>query len=130
MSKAIPELHRSVFARAPDRLTVLRLHFLGANAGTTISGHDKFRGKVNYFRGNDRSRWHSNVPTFSGITYHQLYSGVDLIYGNDEQHLEGTYLVSAEADPARISWRYEGRTILRSMRPAICKSVWLEADAG
>jgi hypothetical protein len=90
--------------------TVARLHFLGANAAPALTPGARLPGIVNYFLGNDPRRWHTNIPTYSAITYQGLYPGIDLAYGGTNGTLKGTYLVAAGADPSRIHWRYDGAT--------------------
>jgi hypothetical protein len=96
----------------PDRestaVNTLRLRFEGANSSPHLSGTDAQPGVVNYFRGNDPSRWRTDVPTYGTVIYHDLYPGIDLRYDGAGGSLKGTYTVAAGADPARIRWRYEG----------------------
>ncbi|MGR3295114.1 MAG: DUF7948 domain-containing protein [Candidatus Bathyanammoxibius sp.] len=49
-----------------------RLEFLGANA-TTPQARKQLGGKVNYFIGNNPSKWHSDLPTYQEIVYPGLY---------------------------------------------------------
>ncbi|MEE9584722.1 MAG: hypothetical protein V3W51_04495 [Candidatus Brocadiales bacterium] len=51
-----------------------RLEFLGANP-TTAQARKQLGGKVNYFIGNDPSKWHNNIPTYREIVYPGLYGG-------------------------------------------------------
>ncbi len=49
-----------------------RLEFVGANP-TRPQARKELQGKVNYFIGNDPSRWHNNLPTYREIVYPGLY---------------------------------------------------------
>src|SRR5688500_10571317 len=49
--------------------TEVRLLFEGASTEATIVGEQKRRGVYNFFLGNDRRRWQSNVPAFGGVRY-------------------------------------------------------------
>ncbi len=88
------------------------LSFKEANPEVQIIGHDQMPGIVNYFLGNDMSRWHTNLPTYGGITYQGLYPWIDLQYtsmSDKDQpgvRLKGTFIVAAGADPALIRWQY------------------------
>ncbi|MEE9200775.1 MAG: hypothetical protein V3V45_04950, partial [Candidatus Brocadiales bacterium] len=62
-------------ASEPLQGVAYRLEFLGANA-TTPRARKELQGKVNYFIGNDPSRWHNNIPTYREIVYPGLYGGV------------------------------------------------------
>src|SRR5579863_1202200 len=44
---------------------VLRMRLLGANPHAEMTGLELLPGKSNYFLGNDPTKWHTNVPTFS-----------------------------------------------------------------
>ncbi|MEO5951796.1 MAG: SBBP repeat-containing protein, partial [Chloroflexia bacterium] len=95
-------------AGADDATGVLRTSFVGANAQAGLSAGASAEGKANYLIGNDPSNWHTDVPTFAGINYTQLYSGIDLAYSGTEGLLKSTYTVAPGADPASIRWRYTG----------------------
>lgn len=79
-----------------------------ANPASSLNAGDLLAGKINYFLGNDQSKWHTNVPTYGGLTYSGLYTGIDLKYEGAGGQLKGTYEVAPGADPAHIRWRYEG----------------------
>jgi hypothetical protein len=100
-----PAAHTAAPAVPPP---VLRLHFIGANAAAALAGDDALPGRVNYFLGNDPARWHTDIPTYARLTYHDLYPSIDLDYTGDAGEIKGTYTLAPGADPARIRWRYEG----------------------
>ncbi len=88
------------------------LSFEGSNPGATIGTADLLPARVSYFLGNDPNAWRSNLPTYSGITYSNLYQGIDLTYSGTGSQLKGTYIVAPSADPEQIRWHYEGtRTV-------------------
>ncbi len=86
----------------------LHLNFEGANANSLLDGVGLLPGIANFFIGNDPSQWYTNVPTYSGIVYHDLYPGVDLQYSGHPGLLKGTYSLTAGVDPSIIRWRYNG----------------------
>src|SRR5207245_11046128 len=92
--------------RTPDSGLLLRLQLVGANPNPQVRGLEELPGKVNYFLGNDPTRWRTNLPTYASIVYNSLYPGVDLSYSGDSAQLKGTYTLAAGADPGRIQWRY------------------------
>jgi hypothetical protein len=86
----------------------LRMDFVGADTQTSVQGGTLLPGKVNYYIGNDPSKWHTNLPTYADIAYSSLYSGIDLNYsGAGGGVLKGTYTVAPGANPSLIRWRYE-----------------------
>ena len=104
---------RLAAAEAAAPPTVVRLRFEDANPTPEVTGIERLPGIVNYFIGNDPAKWHTNLPTYGGIAYRQLYPGIDLRYDGTEGVLKGTYIVAPGADPTRIRWRYEGATSVR-----------------
>ncbi len=86
----------------------------GARKVTRGVGESPLPGVVNYFKGDDRSRWISGVPTYGRVRYHAVYPGVDLIYYGNTGKLECDYAVAPGADPAAIRLRFEGARGLRT----------------
>ncbi|MEP7290092.1 MAG: SBBP repeat-containing protein [Chloroflexota bacterium] len=91
-----------------DPPSVVRLRFEGANPTPTITGTELLPGIVNEFIGNDPTQWHSNIPTYAGVVYKDLYPGIDLRYDGHTGLLKGTYTVAPHADPTLIRWQYGG----------------------
>jgi len=69
--------------------------------------------RVNYFTGSDPSSWRREVPTYAGVTYRNLYPGVDMVYGAEARHLKSEFVVAPGADPDVIRLRYFGVLRLR-----------------
>ena len=88
--------------------TVLSLHFEEANPSVYLTGVDPLPGHVNFMIGNDPAQWQTQIPTFAGVLYEDLYPGIDLRYDGQEGQLKGTYIVSPGVDPNVIRWRYDG----------------------
>jgi hypothetical protein len=92
---------------------VVDLRFEGLPATHQVVPADPLPGRVNYFIGNDSSRWLTGLPTYASILYEQLYPGIDLRYEGEQSTLKGTYTLAPQADPDRIRWRYQGATALQ-----------------
>lgn len=61
----------------------------------------------NYFRGNNPSKWATNVKAYHEIIYHQIYSNINLQvqnYGYDVKH---NYIVKPNGNTADIELRYK-----------------------
>jgi hypothetical protein len=86
----------------------LQLEFLDTQPGVQLREGPLMSGKVNYMLGNDRSQWHTDLPTYSSIAYTELYPGISLRYEGDGRLLKGTYTVAPGADAGAIHWRYQG----------------------
>src|ERR1044072_2939413 len=79
------------FRDPQSSVSVVHLQFVGANPSPKIEASTHLVGKVNYLIGNDPSRWYTDVPSYSGITYVDIYPGVDLSYEGTGGSLKGTY---------------------------------------
>ncbi|MCT7956665.1 SBBP repeat-containing protein [Laspinema palackyanum] len=86
----------------------VKVSFAGANPDPTIDELAPLPGVANFITGDDPSQWHENVPTYQGITYQNLYDGIDLIYRGDEGELKSEFIVSPGVDPGQIRMNYEG----------------------
>ena len=83
---------------------VLRMQLVGGNPTAKVAGTDELPGKTNYFIGNDRSKWRTNIPTFAKVRYENVYPGVDLVYyGTRGGELEYDFIVNPGADPNAIA---------------------------
>lgn len=103
-------------AAAPDSPAtqgpaLVSIEFEGAAHNAGIVGVDRLPGAANYIRGSRPADWHIGLPTFAGISYQQLYPGVDLRYEGIEGQLKGTYVLAPHSDPRQIQWRYRGAEV-------------------
>jgi len=93
--------------------SVVHLRFDGVDVAHRVVNAERLPGIVNYFIGNEPSRWLTNLPTYAAIVYEQLYPGIDLRYDGAQSTLKGTYTLAPHANPSRIRWHYEGATSVR-----------------
>jgi len=86
--------------------TVLRAHFVGANPDARVTGQHPQKATVSYFVGKDPEQWHNQIPTYSEVTYHDLYPGIDLTYTGRDGALKYTFVLQpgAEADGIRLAY--------------------------
>ncbi len=77
---------------------MLRVHFDGANPTAEIAGTRQLPGKTNYLIGNDRSKWHTDIPSYAAVRYQGIYPGVDVFFYGREQRLEYDFVVAPGAD--------------------------------
>ena len=80
----------------------LRMKFDGASSSPTIAGDTMLPGKFNFFEGQNPAKWITDVPSYSGVTYRQLYKGVDLTFRDTQGKLERDFVIAAGADPKII----------------------------
>jgi hypothetical protein len=93
---------------APVESAVLRMQVVGANPAPRGVGLEERAGKINYFVGNDLTKWQANVPTFARVEYQGVYPGIDLVYYGNQRQLEYDFTVTPGADPSAIRLSFAG----------------------
>ncbi|MCY6354154.1 SBBP repeat-containing protein [Clostridium sp. ZS2-4] len=88
--------------------TVFHLQFAGANSDVRIEGENKCKGTVNYFKGNDSSKWHTQIATYEKIIYKELWSGVDLVFYGMNGELKYDFILQPGASVEDIGFIYKG----------------------
>jgi Ca2+-binding RTX toxin-like protein len=86
----------------------LRQDFLGARPARPI-GQRRLDGVVSYFTGSP-DRWKSNVPTYGGVVYKNLWPGIDLAYAGSSGSVKYELRLDPGADPSDIRLRWRGAT--------------------
>lgn len=113
---------------SPTKFTVLRMKLTGASKMVQVSGVNKLPGIVNYFRGNDPRKWHSNIPTYRKTKFVGVYKGVDMVYyGSQDGKLEYDFVVKPGANPKQIKLAFSGATKARVTRDG---DLALKTEAG
>ena len=87
---------------------VLRMKLVGASRRPRVSGVEQLQATSNYFVGNDRSKWRTNVANFAKVKYESVYPGVDLVWYGNQRQLEYDFIVAPGADPRRIKLAFAG----------------------
>jgi uncharacterized repeat protein (TIGR01451 family) len=85
---------------------VLNMRVVGANPAAHVTASDRLEAKSNYFIGNNRAKWRTNVPNFGKVRYAGIYPGVDLVYYGNQRQLEYDFVVAPGADPNVIALRF------------------------
>jgi Domain of unknown function DUF11/Beta-propeller repeat len=96
--------------RVPEQLVRMRL--AGADPGAEMRGTELLPGKSNYFTGNDRRKWHTEIPQYAGVRYRKVYPGIDLVFYGSQGHLEYDFHVAPGADPSRAELQFSGASKL------------------
>jgi hypothetical protein len=89
----------------------VRMRLEGARANAAPVGDAPLAGRVNYFIGNDPSRWHVDVPTFERVRRHDVYPGIDVVYYGREDRLEYDFVVAPGASVGDIRMRFDGAEV-------------------
>ncbi len=95
--------------RKVNRQTVVHLNFLGANEVSNIEKQGATPNYYNYFIGNDKSKWASEVRGYSEAIMYDLYDGIDLKLIEELEQLKYEFHVQPEKDPAIIQLEYIGQ---------------------
>jgi uncharacterized protein (TIGR03437 family) len=88
--------------------TVVRMRLENASRSRHATGLEKLPGVSNYFIGNDRTKWRTDVPHCARVRYEGVYPGIDLVWYGNQHQLEYDFVVAAGADPKEIQVDYEG----------------------
>jgi len=101
-----PCVHPAFSDRLLER-DVSRLVFLDANKNPGMVSIEEAKLRVNYFIGNDKAKWHCDVPTSQAVLYKNLYKDIDLkVYGIEKQ-IEYDWIVKADGNPKDIRFEYK-----------------------
>ena len=90
------------------RCHAVKMHFEGSKNDTKVFGRQCLPEYQNFFLGNDTGKWAGQVPVYKGITYQDLYPGIDLCLGSQNLDLKYEFVLQPFADPQKIKLRYEG----------------------
>lgn len=92
----------------PGNKGVVRLQPVGMSPGVKLHGAKPQPGKINYFNGNDPTKWLRGIPTYSELVYQEAYPGTDLRFYGNGLELEYDVILNPGADPARVRFRCQG----------------------
>jgi len=91
-----------------------RWQLVGAQPVEPVGG-DTFPHTVSFFRGNDPTKWHANVPAYRNLSYPEILKGVELRVESREQGFEYTLHLEPHAKP-ELRFRYDEITGLEKSR--------------
>ena len=86
---------------------VVKLDFVGANAGVRPVGEEGDAAVISYFKGQP-DEWNTGLPTFRRLVYRDLWPGIDLVYEGTVNRLKYHFVVHPGADPNLIRLAYRG----------------------
>lgn len=101
-------LRTPVHPGSDARTESVRMKLAGASPSARIAGTDLLPGKSNYFIGNDRSKWRSNIPQFARVGYEDVYPGINLVFYGKQGQLEYDFQVAPGADPSQAQLEFDG----------------------
>ena len=80
---------------------------------TSPQSNDPSQAKVNYFIGNDQSKWITNIPTYNSISLGEVYKGIDLSIKAYGKTVEKIFTVQPGGDPLAIRLKLEGSNSIK-----------------
>jgi hypothetical protein len=86
---------------------VLAMRLIGAQP-SAVAGVRRLPGVASYFAGSDRSRWRAGIPTFAGVSYHDLWPGIDARFYGNQRRLEYDFDLAAGASSSSIGLSLPG----------------------
>jgi hypothetical protein len=104
------EIILSATEQVEDQLvsSVVRSQLVGANPNPSIVGLNPLPGVANFLLGNDPSQWYTNVSTYGGVVYQNVYAGIDRVFKGTEGELKSEFIVAPGADPGQIRMNFSG----------------------
>ncbi len=85
-----------------------RVQFAGCNEAIQIIPDRIQSAHNNYFIGDDRSKWASNVKIFQAALYKNVYQNIDVRYYSENGHLKYDFIINPGGDVSKIALKYEG----------------------
>lgn len=79
-----------------------RLRLAGNGPVSSWSVEERLAGLTHYSRGNDRSRWLRNVPSFRRVVQHGVFPGIDWVWYGTRSEPEYDFRVAPGASPRAI----------------------------
>ncbi|WP_409769503.1 gliding motility-associated C-terminal domain-containing protein [Thermaurantimonas sp.] len=98
----------SLFGYTPGilRMHTYEMHFINSNTKAVKRGLRKKPFYHNYFLGKDPKYWRSEVPVYSGVSYENLYPGINVHFYDSDNQFKYDYRIAPGADPSLIKVRY------------------------
>ena len=91
-----------------DVTAAIRMHLVGGNAQPQIVAGSQLPGVTNYYIGSDPSQWRTGVKQYTGVSYRNVYPGVNMAFHGEQRQLEFDFIVAAGASPAPIHLGFSG----------------------
>ena len=108
---AIRKLHQGQMSTAEEPLAkqqLVRMKFHGASKVSNIEKSSATKHYYNFFIGNNKSKWASDVRAYSEAILKDFYTGVNLKLIEQGEQLKYEFHVKPEASVEQIAFSYEG----------------------
>lgn len=92
-----------------SKATAVYMKLVGANENSSSNGLVEMPHKTNYFKGNDESKWRTEIPNFRQIQINNVYEGIDAVWhGKENGGVQYDFVVKPNANPNLIEWEIKG----------------------
>jgi len=95
-------------AAGKTKSAMLRMKLIGANPEAQLEGADSLQGRVNYLTSNDKTKWHTDVPTYARVHYSEVWPGVDMVWYGNQRQPEYDFIVAPGVSPTTIRLSFAG----------------------
>lgn len=92
---------------------VVRMRLAGARTPRAVRGLERLPGISNYFIGDDRGKWRTNIPNYGKVALEGVYPKIDVVYHGSQGRLEYDFVVAPGGNPGVIELAYEGAEAVR-----------------
>jgi hypothetical protein len=86
----------------------LSLSLVGTNSASTLAPKNELPTKSSYFVGSDPKNWHTGIPNFARVQFHDVYPGIDVSYQGTHGRLDYDFVIASGAMPDRIKMEFSG----------------------
>lgn len=107
------EMHHGQHSSATEKDMQVRMHaykirMLGSNEDAVYTGAKQASDYVNYYLGNDSTRWASGVRQYAEVTGTAVYPKTDVKIYYNKGYMKYDFVLQPGGDPAMIQLAYEG----------------------
>ncbi|MDP8979264.1 MAG: SBBP repeat-containing protein [Acidobacteriota bacterium] len=88
----------------------VRMAVIGASPKASLLALDRMPGKANYLLGRDVR---ASYDLYGRVRWREVYSGIDIVFRGNQEHLEYDFEVGAGRDPGRIVLAFDGLDDIR-----------------
>jgi hypothetical protein len=92
----------------PLSTSVVRMHLVKGNSRAKVAASDPLPGRINYYIGNDPSKWQTGVGQYARVSYENVYPGVNMAFHGAQRQMEFDFIVAPGANSAPIELGFSG----------------------
>ena len=87
---------------------VIKMTFVNGNK-IQVNSTNKLPGVKNYFLGDDKTRWASDVKSYGELILENVYDGIDYRMYFDENNLRYDFIIKPNSNPNSIKLKFQGQ---------------------